>query len=122
MLTDELELVKAREGDSEALESLLSTALHSPDMSKFLVLLGTDNLRELRLRGELVAGLGYVPMGQWFGGTNVPCVGISVVGVGPGYRRTGVGSAMLHLMLDELYQSGVPLSSLYPATIPFYQR
>jgi predicted acetyltransferase len=122
MLTDKLELVRAREGDSEALESLLSAALHSPDMSKFLALLGINNLRELRLRGELVAGFGYVPMGQWFGGANVPSVGISVVGVGPGYRRSGVGSAMLRLMLDELHQSGVPLSSLYPATVPFYQR
>jgi predicted acetyltransferase len=122
MLTDELELVRAGEGESEALESLLSAALHSPEMGKFLALLGINNLRELRLRGELVAGLGYVPMGQWFGGANVPCVGISVVGVGAGYRRSGVGSAMLRLMLDELHQSGVPLSSLYPATVSFYQR
>jgi len=29
---------------------------------------------------------------------------------------------MIRLMLEELYEEGTPLSSLYPATLPFYQR
>jgi predicted acetyltransferase len=122
MLTDRLMMAPAREGDSGELEALLSGALHAPNIGPFLARVGIQNFREVRLRGELVAGFGYVPMGQWFGGANVPCYGITVVGVAPEQRGTGVGLSMLRMMLEELQREGIPLSSLYPATVSFYKR
>jgi predicted acetyltransferase len=121
MLTDQLTMVPAREGDTGALEALLSAALHAPRLGEFMAVLGIENFREVRLGDQVVAGFGYVPMGQWFGGERVPCVGITVVGVAPEHRGSGVGSAMMRLMLEELHRDGVPLSSLYPAVATFYR-
>jgi predicted acetyltransferase len=121
MAIGEIELTKTRAGESGPLEAVLSGALHSPTMGKWIELLGVDNFREVRVDGQVAAGLGYVRAGQWFGGANVPCVGITAVGVAPEYRGSGLGSAMVRLMVEELHNEGVPLSSLYPATLPFYQ-
>src|SRR4051794_38324758 len=122
MATDRLELRKTAADDSTGLKAVLSGALHSPTMGEWIDLLGTDNFREVRVGGEVAAGLGYVRAGQWFGGASVPCVGITAVGVAPEQRGSGLGSAMIRLMLEELYHEGMSLSSLYPATLPFYQR
>jgi predicted acetyltransferase len=122
MSTDQLELKTTQAEDSEGLKAVLSGALHSPHMGEWIELLGFDNFREVRVRGQVVAGLGYLPAGQWFGGVSVPCVGITAVGVAPEYRGSGLGSAMIRLMMEELYGEDMPLSSLYPATLPFYQR
>jgi len=122
MATDRLELLKTPADDSAGLKAVLSGALHSPTMGEWIDLLGTDNFREVRVSGVVAAGLGYVRAGQWFGGASVPCVGITAVGVSPEHRGGGLGSTMIRLMLEELYEEGTPLSSLYPATLPFYQR
>jgi predicted acetyltransferase len=122
MRIDELEMITPTEGNSGDLEALLGAALHSPGMGTWMSMLGLDNFREVRKRGEVVAGLGYVPMGQWFGGQSVPCIGITAVGVAPEQRGTGVGGAMLKMMLADMREMGVPLSCLYPATLPFYQK
>jgi predicted acetyltransferase len=114
-------MTPALAGDSAELEALLSAALHAPGMGEFMARVGIDNFREIRLRDRVVAGFGYVPMGQWFGGVPVPCDGITVVGVAPEHRGSGVGSAMLRLMLEEMQRNGTPLSSLYPAVLSFYQ-
>jgi predicted acetyltransferase len=83
---------------------------------------GMENCRVVRLGGQVVAGLGLVRTGQWFGGLSVPMVGISIVGVAPEHRGTGVGAAMMRSTLEELRAEGMPLSALYPATSPFYRR
>jgi predicted acetyltransferase len=114
-------MIPAREGDSGELEALLSAALHAPGLGEFMGVVGIENFRELRLGDRLVAGFGYVPMGQWFGDVSVPCAGITVVGVAPEHRGSGAGSTMMRLMLEEMHRDGTPLSSLYPAVLGFYQ-
>lgn len=122
MVNGELTMSAPDEHDMGALEALLNNALHSPGMGDWMRLLGVHNFREVRLLGEVVAGFGYVPAGQWFGGVSVPSTGITAVGVAPNQRGSGVGSTMIRMMVEEMFDDGVPLSSLYPATLPFYQR
>lgn len=119
---DELALVTAREGETGELEELLAAALHIYRMPEWVGRVGAANFREARLDGKLAGGLGYLPMGQWFGGRVVPSMGITAVGVAPEYRGAGVGSRMLKLMLEEMYRDGWALSSLYPATVEYYRR
>ncbi|MFL5732382.1 MAG: enhanced intracellular survival protein Eis [Chloroflexia bacterium] len=106
------------------LEALLSAALHIPPdgTHDWLETLGRENLRAARLDGQVVAGLGLIPMGQWFGGRSVPMAGVTIVGVAPEHRGTGVGIAMMRGMLEELREQGTALSALYPATLNFYRR
>ncbi|WP_199312703.1 GNAT family N-acetyltransferase [Microcoleus sp. FACHB-672] len=84
--------------------------------------LGLESFRVLRQEGKIAAGLGIYQMGQWFGGQSVPMAGIAAVGVPPEYRGTGVAFELLSQTLKELYDSGVPVSSLYPATQRLYRK
>ncbi len=87
-----------------------------------LVAQGLENLLVARVRGQVVGGLGLIPMGQWFGGRSVPMTGINRVTVAPEYRSSGIASALLRQMLVKLETDGVALSVLYPATQPVYRR
>ncbi|HEX9989027.1 MAG TPA: GNAT family N-acetyltransferase [Chloroflexia bacterium] len=123
MLT-ELVIEKPTQADTEPLVALLGSALHIPGegMQELFAILGADDFRLSRVNGKIAAGLGYVRMGQWFGGASVPSVGITTVGVAPEHRGTGLGLSMMRAILEELYEEGMPLSSLYPATTTFYRR
>lgn len=63
-----------------------------------------------------------IPMGHFFGGRSIGCVGIAGVAVSPEARGAGVASRMMIELVRELHAEKVPLSSLYPATVPLYQR
>src|SRR5437868_14472057 len=113
------------QGDEvEALASLLGAALHfAPGgMRDWMATLGEHNFRAVSLQGRVVAGLGIVTTGQWFGGRSVPMAGLTAVGVAPVHRGTGLGAAMIQSTLEEIREQGVPLSALYPATLAFYRR
>jgi predicted acetyltransferase len=83
---------------------------------------GHDNLRVLKDRGRVVAGLIVIPMGQFFGGKSVKMLGIAGVGVAPEARGRGVGNALMGKCVEEAVASGFVLSSLYGATTNFYLR
>lgn len=119
----DLEISPPHENEDEALDRVLSTALHFPgSIGDWLARIGRENFRAVRRQGRIVAGVALAPMGQWFGGTRVPMVGINGVGVAPDQRGSGVGTAMMAAILEELHAAGTPLSVLYPATLRFYQR
>lgn len=91
-------------------------------MLPWIETVGTENFRAVWLHNQIVAGLGLIWMGQWFGGRRVPMVGITAVGVAPDQRGSGIGTRLLHHVLEEIDEAGYPLSALYPATLSFYQR
>jgi predicted acetyltransferase len=122
MAGNELEFVSAREGETGDLEELLAAALHVYRIPEWVGKVGAGNFREARLDGKLAGALGYLPMGQWFGGRVVPSIGVTAVGIAPEYRGAGVGSRMLRMMLEEMYRDGWALTSLYPATVEYYRR
>ena len=82
---------------------------------------GTENLRLVRSGGEIVAGLGVIPMGHWLGGRSVGCLGVSVVSVSPEHRSRGIATELMRTVLEEARRDGVAVSSLFPATFPLYR-
>lgn len=99
---------------------------------KWLESAGLENVRILPERdgqsevigagGEPAGILLRVPMGHFFGGRSVPCLGIAGVAVPPEQRGGGVASRLMGAALREAHEEGFPLSSLYPATQPLYRR
>jgi predicted acetyltransferase len=81
-----------------------------------------ENFRIAKRGDRMIGGLTLRPMGQWFGGRAVPMTGIAAVGIEPQERASGAGTRFMRTILEELHASGVPISSLYPATQTIYRR
>ncbi len=106
------------------LDVLLEQALIFPigSMAAWTSDIGHEHMRVVRHNERVVAGLGVIPFGHWFGGRVVPAGGVTAVGVAPDRRGSGVGLWMLQRMLAEQHELGVPIATLYPATTTFYRR
>lgn len=106
------------------MDELLEQALIFPigSMSAWTADIGHAHMRVVREGGRVVAGLGVIPFGHWFGGRSVLAGGVTAVGVAPDRRGGGVGLWMLQRMLEEQHALGVPIVTLYPATTAFYRR
>lgn len=72
--------------------------------------------------GAVQAGLVIYEMGQYFGGASVPTWGIAGVGVRPELRGTGVARELMLANLRENFESGPPISRLYPAAPKLYRN
>ena len=83
---------------------------------------GEDNMRVARVGGRVVGGLVVQRLGQWFGGRSVPMGGVRAVAVAPECRGRGIASSLLFSAMSEMYEHGVPLSALYPATRSVYRK
>ncbi len=103
---------------------ILTQSLFFPPLEEFdwIAAQGAENIRLVRQGGEVAGGLGFVRMGQWFGGKSVPMAGVRPVGVAPEYRSSGAATVLLRKAPNEFHQDGFPLSGLYPATQPVYRR
>jgi predicted acetyltransferase len=113
-----------RPDDIPAMDRVLEQALTFPvgSMATWTQQIGHPQMRVVRQGERVVAGLGVIPFGHWFGGRVVPAGGVTAVGVAPDRRGSGLGLWMLRQMLEEQHALGVPLLSLYPATTAFYRR
>lgn len=58
---------------------------------------------------------------QWWAGRSMPMAGVAGVVVAPEHRGQGVGTALMHGVLERARALGYPVSALYPATIPPYR-
>lgn len=83
--------------------------------------IGLRDVRLLRKKGRIEAGMCFYRMGQWFGGRSVPCWGVAAVVAPPGARSGGAGAKLMREVLLEAHSQGVALSALYPATQPVYR-
>jgi predicted acetyltransferase len=81
-----------------------------------------ENFRIARRGDRMIGGMSLRPMGQWFGARSVGMCGISAVGIEPQERASGAGTTFMRTVLEELHVTGVPLSTLYPATQTIYRR
>jgi predicted acetyltransferase len=110
--------------DAEQLSQILAQCFISPpsDSLVYLNRIGMSNFRTIAVDGHLAGGLALIPMGQWWGGQRVPMTGIAAVGIAPEHRGAGAAIALLQQMLRELYDTGVPISVLYPATQRLYRK
>jgi len=101
--------------------ALRALGLSTSRAPKFLERLDPSTVRVARQGTDVVGGLAALPMGHWFGGRAVPCVGISALGVAAEHRSRGIAAEMLRTVLEEARRDGVALSSLFPATFPVYR-
>lgn len=92
------------------------------DWERYLNRIGAENFRLLREGKKAIAGLAIYHMGQWYGGQCVPMAGIAAVGVAPEYRGQGAAYQLLKRTIEELYEMGIPISALYPATQILYRK
>lgn len=83
---------------------------------------GPQNLRVVRKGERVIGSMVSLPVGQYFGGRSVPMAAIAAVGVTPSERSSGAAGLMLRDELARLHAAGMPLSCLYPATIPVYRK
>lgn len=112
--------------DSEDIQQLITIIdqcfVGFPSSEAYINLVGVENFRIIRQSRQIMGGLAAIPMSQWFGGERVPMTGIAAVGIAPEYRGGGVAIAMLEHTVRELYNNGVPISVLYPATQRLYRK
>jgi predicted acetyltransferase len=101
-------------------ESLLSA--DPQNWQTYIGRIGLENMRGVFAKEELIGGLGMYRMGQWFGGRPIASAGISGVAIHPGHRGTGACAVMMRSVLRELYDEGIPLSSLYASTQRLYHQ
>jgi predicted acetyltransferase len=71
---------------------------------------------------RLLATTRGIPMQQWFGGRPVPTAGVASVATTPEVRGTGLGDTLMRALLERSRESGSLVTSLFPATVPFYRR
>lgn len=113
-------------GDDElrALTDLLNRTYNrsEEDGQSYLKRVPHEDIRVVRSGSEVAGSLHLVEMGQWLGAACVPMTGVSAVGVAPEHRGTSLGTLFMQRVLAELHSRGVPLSALYPATVPVYRR
>ncbi len=72
--------------------------------------------------GKLVAGLTLIPFEQHMLGTRIPLGGIATVASLPERRREGYVGALLRGALQDMHDSGQPLSGLYTPHYSLYRR
>ncbi len=110
--------------ESQQLLALLCQCFNAPPSEDqyYANLIGLDNFRVIRKDGRVAGGLAILHMGQWFRGSSVPIAGIASVGIAPEHRGTGVAAAMMTELVKQLYEAGVPISTLYASTSALYRK
>jgi predicted acetyltransferase len=83
---------------------------------------GAPQVRVACLGGRVSGGLLEIPMGQWFGGKNVPTLGLAGVAIAPEARGQGLALGLLRATLRAARERGVALSTLYPSTFRLYRK
>src|SRR3989440_6218996 len=80
-----------------------------------------EEVRVAELDGKVAGTVRAIPFAHVSGGCPVEAAGISGVAVAAEARGKGVGTTMMNELLGELRQT-VPISTLYPATVPIYRK
>lgn len=104
--------------------SIAGEGLLAPNRSRwdtYLKRIGIENVRCVFAGTELIGGLAFYRMGQWFGGQAIDTAGFSGVAINPTWRGKGACGALLRSVLRELYEEEMPLASLYASTQALYR-
>jgi predicted acetyltransferase len=72
--------------------------------------------------GAIVGGAGAFDFRLSVPGGEVPCAGVTVVGVLPMHRRRGVLRAMMRVQLDVAHERGDPIAALWASEETIYGR
>jgi predicted acetyltransferase len=72
--------------------------------------------------GAIVGGAGAFPFTMTVPGGELPCAGVTVVGVRPTHRRRGVLRALMLEQLEDVHRRGEPIAALWASEEPIYGR
>ncbi len=70
----------------------------------------------------IVGGGGALPFTMTVPGGELPCAGVTVVGVLPTHRRRGVLSTLMRALTDDGRERGEPIAALWASEEPIYGR
>jgi predicted acetyltransferase len=91
-------------------------------MQRFTTNLPFNRMFAARENGRTIGGAGSFPLTMSVPGGQVPCAGVTVVGVYPTHRRRGVLRAMMRAQLDDVRARGEPIAALWASEEPIYTR
>jgi predicted acetyltransferase len=110
--------------DLDDFAELLTRSLWLPPLAQdnWVQREGLDKIRVAKREGRVAGGLSWHPMPQYFGGKPLTMGGVRLVATAPEARGQGVAHALLKASLVEMYEKGIVLSALFPATQRVYQK
>lgn len=114
---------RASDDDQDRIFHLARQAfpVQQSDLEHFRDRFKADRVWVTEVDGKVMATTTAHPMGHWFGGRVIPSVGIAGVAVSPEARGKGLGTELVKHVLDRSLADGIPISALYPATMPIYR-
>jgi predicted acetyltransferase len=92
------------------------------DAARFTKLLPLDRMHGVWDDGAVVAGAGAYPFGLTVPGGELPCAGVTVVGVLPSHRRRGLLRRMMDAQLLDIRERGEPIAALWASEETIYGR
>ena len=118
----------SRPGEEDALADVASRAFKLTDPEAFLryfhehTARGPADTVVAEVDGEIVGHVTGLRLEMRFRGVDLPVRGLSAVAVLPEHRQTGIADRLINEHLRRLRSRAVPLSLLYPFSVPFYQK
>ena len=91
-------------------------------LERFSKLIGIERMHAACDGDEIVGGAGAFTYRLSVPGGEVPCAGVTVVGVYPTHRRRGVLRAMMTTQLEDVYERGEPIAALWASEETIYGR
>jgi predicted acetyltransferase len=92
------------------------------DVDRFSRLMPFDRVHAVFDDGRVVGGAGVFPFPLTVPAGNLPCAGVSVVGVLPTHRRRGLLRRMMEAQLKDMRERGEPIAALWASEETIYGR
>ena len=118
---DQLTYAPIEKKESEELWEIIYQSLHRHAQPGWNEHIGYERFRAVKRKEKILGGMGIIDMGQWFGGKIVRTGAVTSVGVAPEGRGLGVASFLVKESLSEMYESGIPVSTLLPSSTRVYR-
>ena len=91
-------------------------------LGRFTQVLPVERMHAAFEDGEIVGGAGAFPFELSVPGGELPCGGVTVVGVYPTHRRRGVLRTLMHAQLRDIHERGEPIAALWASEETIYGR
>ena len=107
--------------EAESLWEIIYQSLHRHAQPGWNAHVGHERFRAVKSESKILGGMGIIDMGLWYGGKIVRTGAVTSVGVAPEGRGVGAASVLLRNSLAEMYESGIPISTLFPSSTRVYR-
>ena len=94
----------------------------SDDAERFGLTLPFERMHAAFDGDTIVGGAGAFPLELTVPGAQLPCAGVTVVGVLPTHRRRGILARMMRAQLADIRERGVPVAALWASEETIYGR